>query len=277
MADELGIHVSHGALVKIQKTMARELAGLYERLMDQVRAADAVHADDTLWPIDGRRRQLWVFLSKVAAVYLISDTRGKRAIEDALGQDFAGTVITDFYPSFKNLSYEVQKCLVHLLREIHRFEAKPDFEPDPEWKRVRMRVKRLVNEAVAAHETLEDPVDRQAAKARFVKRARAIATLPKRHKYAKTLADLVGTYQDQLFAFLDHAPGQVPWENNPAERGLRRLVAGRKASYGSKSEAGADHRAMLESIAETARLRDLSFRDVVLQEVTALGPSTGVG
>jgi transposase len=257
LRESFGVQLSHGAVIHVEAVVAEALGPLYAELLEELRKAKSVHADETSWRIDGEKHWLWVLLGKGVAVFAVRDTRSRRPIEEHLGPDYEGVVVTDFYPSFRNLPYEKQKCLVHLLREIHRFEAKPDFQPGKEWTQVRRRVKRLVTEAVEGHENLKDPGERAAFKARLVKRAEAIAQLPRSHKYALILAKLVGQYTDQLFTFLTREG--VHWENNPAERGLRPMVVNRKVSFGSKSEEGAERRAVLQSVAETAHLRGKSF------------------
>lgn len=257
LRDSFRLRLSHGAIVHMEDVVAQALGPAYHRLLAELRRGRSVHGDDTGWRVDGVNHWLWVLLNKTVAWFTVQDTRSRTVIEDALGPDFDGVVTTDFYPSFKHLAYAQQKCLVHLLREIKRFEAKPDFAPHPEWKRVRMRVKRLVTEAVEGHERLKDPRARSALKARLIQRALAVSRLPREHKYARTLARLVGDYHASLFTFLDH-PG-VHWENNPAERGLRPMVVNRKMSHGSRSLWGAQRRAITQSIAETGRLRGQSL------------------
>jgi len=249
------IEVSHGALVRMEATVAEALGPRYGELLREVRAARSVHADPTSWRIDGEDHWLWVLTARGVAYFAVRDTPGKRPIEELL-RDYGGVVVSDFYPAFRNLPYRQQKCLVHLLRELRRFEGKPDFRPGREWKRVRMRVKRLVTEA-SRGAALRGRGRRLALKARLESRADGIARLPRRHRYALRVAKLVGQYRGSLFTFLER--DGVGWENNAAERGLRPMVVNRKASFGSRSVEGADRRAVLQSVAETAHLRGTSF------------------
>ena len=255
--EAFGIKISHGGLIHMEEVVAKALGPLYERLQDEIRKARNVHADDTSWRIDGENHWLWIFLTKVVAYYTIRETRSRKVIEDCLGPEFDGVVVLDFYPSFMNLPYEQQKCIVHLLRKMRDFEKKPDFEPGREWKRVKMRVKRMVTEALDANENMENLEERSRLKQRLIARTEAVSQLPRRHIYAKKIASLVGQYKESLFTFLDHEG--VHWENNPAERGLRPMVVNRKTSFGSRSDEGAERRAILQSTAETARLQGTSF------------------
>ena len=255
--EAFGIKISHGGLIHMEEVVAKALGPLYDRLLEDIRRAKSAHADDTSWRIDGENHWLWIFLTKVVAYYTIRESRSRKVIEDCLGPEFDGVVVLDFYPSFMNLPYEQQKCIVHLLRKLRDFEKKPDFKPGREWKRVKMRVKRMVTEALDADETMKDLEERFRLKQRLIARAEAVSQLPRRHIYAKKIANLVGQYKESLFTFLDHE--DVHWENNPAERGLRPMVVNRKTSFGSRSEEGAERRAILQSTAETARLQGTSF------------------
>lgn len=252
-----GIKISHGGLIHMEVVVAKALGPLYERLLEEVRKARNVHADDTSWRVDGENHWLWVLLTKAVAYYTIRETRSRKVIEDCLGPDFHGVVVLDFYPSFMNLPYEQQKCIIHLLRKMRDFEKKPGFKLGREWKRVKMRVKRMVTEALDANENMMHIEERSQLKQRLIARAEAVSQLPRRHYYAKKVASLVGQYKESLFTFLDHEG--VHWENNPAERGLRPMVVNRKTSFGSRSDEGAERRAILQSAAETARLQGSSF------------------
>lgn len=255
--DAYEINLSHGALVHMESVVAKALGKKYDELLEELRQAKAVHFDDTGWRIDGVPHWLWVLLSKTVAWYTVENTRSRRIVEENLGDEFDGVVISDFLPSYKNLPYTQQKCLVHLLREIKTFEKKPDFTPSPEWKSVRMRVKRLVSESVASLEKSLTQDEREALQLRLIARANAVGELALTHMYAKRLAKLVGQYSDKLFTFV--VEPDVAWENNAAERGLRPMVVNRKASFGSRSDEGAARLAVIQSVAQTAKLRETSF------------------
>lgn len=257
--DAYDLKLSHGALVHMESVVAKALGKKYDEILQELRQAKAVHFDDTGWRIDGVPHWLWVMLSKTAAWYTVENTRSRRIVEESLGEEFDGVVISDFLPSYKNLPYTQQKCLVHLLREIKTFEKKPDFTPSPEWMQVRIRVKRLVSESVGSLEKELTQDEREALQLRLIARANEVGELDLTHIYAKRLAKLVGQYSDKLFTFV--VEPDVAWENNAAERGLRPMVVNRKTSFGSRSDEGAARLAVLQSIAQTAKLRDTSFID----------------
>jgi transposase len=255
--DSYGLKLSHGALVHMETVVAKALGKKYAALLQEVREAKSVHFDDTGWRIDGVGHWLWVLLSKGAAWYTVENTRSRRIVEENLGDLFDGVTVSDFFPSYRNLPYTQQKCLIHLLREIHRFEEKPDFVLDDEWKSVRMRTKRLVTEARNSRENGMPQDKREDLQLRLIARANAVGAMKLQNRYAKTLARLVGQYSEMLFTFV--VEDDVAWENNAAERGLRPLVVNRKVSFGSRSPEGAQRLAVMHSIAQTARLRNESF------------------
>ena len=256
--DAYDVRISHGALVHMESVVAEALGPKYDELIAEVRKAKSVHVDETGWRIDGENNWLWAFLAKGVAWYTVRDTRSRKVAEENLGPSFDGVVVSDFYPSYKNLPYRQQKCLVHLLREIERFEKKPDFVQDAEWKSTRMRIKRLVTEALDGRTLALE--EREALQARLIARAYALSKEAWSNKYAKTISHLMGQYHESLFTFLEN-PTEVHWENNPAERAIRPMVVNRKVSFGSRSQTGADRLAVIQSVAQTARLRDESFFD----------------
>ena len=272
LREAFGARVCHGALVRMQGTVAKALGPLYAGFLEEVKRAAAVHADDSGWRVDGDNHWLWILLCKHAAYFTVQPTRSRAVIEAHLGPDFEGTVVTDFYPSFKHLPYAQQKCLVHLLREIHRFEQRKAFEATPAWRAVRRRTRGLVTEARNGAERLrDDPEARGDLRARLEARARALGAETWDDPWAAKVAKLVGDYADRLFVFL--TDDGVAWENNAAERGLRPMVVNRKISFGSRSPEGAHERCVLQSVAETARLRGTSFLDMARGHIPgAAGP-----
>jgi len=255
--ESFDLDVSHGALVHMEEVVAEALGQKYADLLEEVRRAKSVHADDTGWRVDGKNRWLWTLASKHAAYYTVQRTRSGRVITDHLGEAFDGVVVTDFYPGYANLPYDQQKCLVHLLREVKRFEAKQDFVDSKEWRDCKRWLHRLVGDARRAQERLADPLARAEECGALMARAASFGEKEWTHKYAKTLGKLVGQYHEHLFTFLAH--DQVAWENNHAERALRPMVVNRKMSFGSRSTEGAQRRCVVQSVAQSARLRDEPF------------------
>ena len=84
-----------------------------------MRESPQVHVDETGWRLDGKRSWVWAFVNEKLAYYPVEGSRGKKVIKETLGEEFDGTLISDFYSVYLKLPYRMQKCLVHLLRDFH--------------------------------------------------------------------------------------------------------------------------------------------------------------
>ena len=78
-----------------------------------------VHADKTGWRINGKNVWCWVLCNPRLALYLIDNHRSSAVVERVLGMRFDGVLATDFYAASGHLEVDKQKCLTHLLRELH--------------------------------------------------------------------------------------------------------------------------------------------------------------
>ena len=94
-----GLQLSLGALVdatgKVAGRAQSELAGIVER----IRGSPVVHADETGWREDGQNGYVWTF-STPTQRYFLRRGRGKGVVDEVLGEEFAGVLVSDFYAAY---------------------------------------------------------------------------------------------------------------------------------------------------------------------------------
>ena len=249
-----GMKVTGGALVKGWQRLAAMLSVDYKELVETIRKAGALHADETGWRVNGSKHWLWCFCTKQEVVYLIDETRSSSVVIEVLGEEFGGVKIHDFYGAYNALwAEETQYCLAHLLREFKKIRAKDPEGLTEEFLSFERRIKRLVREAIQFAAGNHDPPARQEARGRFEKRLLKITDPSYEHPDAERLAKRLNKTYTDIFTFVT-APGVDP-TNNWAETNIRPAVIIRKNSYGNATRAGADTQAVLMSLFRTMKLR----------------------
>ena len=81
-----------------------------------------VHADETGWREDGHNGYVWTF-STPTERYFLRRGRGKAVVDEVLGDQFAGVLVSDFYAAYHHYDGPKQRCWAHLLRDIHDLRA----------------------------------------------------------------------------------------------------------------------------------------------------------
>lgn len=90
LREAFGLPVTRSALLKADARLAQRLATPFGEILDHVRRAAVLHADETGWPHDGRNAWLWVFATADAALVRIRRSRGHDVPASVLGIDPAG-------------------------------------------------------------------------------------------------------------------------------------------------------------------------------------------
>jgi transposase len=249
-----GLSISSGGVARQIERMGNWLSEKYERLKVLVRASPSVHMDETGWRIDGVNHWLWTMLSGKATVYHVDKSRGQKVTDALLGENFTGTLVSDFYNAYAKMDCPKQKCLVHLLRELKETAERNEAFAKGEFCR---RLKRLVKEmlllkgrqetmAEAAYEKRTRKLER-----RVMELSRAKGKKQEEEPEARRISKWFKKRPEELTRFLWHR--EVEGTNNAAERALRPAVVARKISGGSRSERGARATAVLLSVLRTAR------------------------
>lgn len=258
-----GLRVSKGELSNMVSEVAALFGPAYQHLIALLRKQTAVHIDETGWRINGDNHWLWVFISDVVTLYVISHSRGSKVPKALLGTEFDGSVISDFFSAYSPLTYQKAKCWAHLLRDAHGLvNGKPP--PDPERLTFKEELHTLFLEMGEALEPIaEDEQAREALAEEMKARLHAFAMQPWTDADCQRLADRIVKYLDDLVLWLRDP--DVKATNNAAERALRPAVITRKTSFGSHSKKGALDFARLLSLIKTWEQHGHDFFSFALQ------------
>ena len=247
-----GLKVSLGAVVAASARVAEHGAEAVTTIKQTIRTSPVVHADETGWRENGGNGYVW----SVSTPTEVAFTRGSRAspmLTAAIGEDFAGTLVSDFYVVYRQYDGLHQWCWAHLLRDLHELKRlHPDHPEGIAWA---TSVKASYDDARA--EPLPTIWQRDAVVGRYQDRLLALCAPVVGQAAAphRVLAERLTTHIGGLFTFVGDP--RVPSTNNAAERSLRHLVVSRKIGGGTRSPVGSDTKMALATLFGTWRLRGL--------------------
>jgi len=250
-----GVHVSLGTIVKLESQTAVALGDCFDRILEEVRAAETKNADETGWSKRGKRRWLWVAASEQAAAFRIHVSRGFAGLQSLLGEKIHGTVTSDRWGAYNKLSIELrQLCWSHLGRDfLKHFERGADS-------------KRIGELGLEIHSCLfadwEEFKNGKIARAVLTSRIDKLASELKPEleqgcrspdKKVRNFCRRLLSVYPAMWHFSRHE-GVEP-TNNYAERTLRRSVLWRKSSYGHQSKMGGYFVERMLSVTTTFKLK----------------------
>lgn len=275
-----GVQLSVGTLVAVTRRVTARAELVVAEIQAQMRASPVVHADETGWREDGRNGYVWTFATP-AHRWFARGKRDKAMVQAALGDAFAGVLVSDFYAAYTSYEGRHQYCWAHLLRDIHDLTvAHPKDAGVRGWADA---VHGLFARAQAV--ASDDPATRRWAARRFQAELRVVCApyLPNPERPAtadsapradsptpadppppqRTLCQRIERHLADLFVFVEDPV--VPATNNAAERSLRHLVVSRKISGGTRSPAGSTTKMRLATLFGTWQAQDLNPFDECLQ------------
>ena len=250
----LQLKLTPGGLVQMWYRLQAILYAWYEQIQQQALRSAVLHADESGWRVDGKTHWLWCFTTCDLTYYMIDRSRGSPALRKFFIEEFAGTLVTDFWGSYNAVVCALrQTCLVHLLRELEHTEKYKS--PNEHWPAFSKKLRRLVGDAIRLWQRkAELSEDTYASRrGRLLARLQQLIDTPWEGTHAKRLIKRLRRHQNDLFTFLDQP--SVPFENNAAERAIRPAVIIRKNGYGNRSQRGADCQAVLMSVFRTLKQR----------------------
>ena len=241
------LHLSVGGITAVLDRVAQRAAPEVAAIRDHIRVSPVVHGDETGWRQSGVNGFVWTF-STPTARYFVRRGRDKGVVDEVLGPDFQGVLVSDFYAAYDHYAGLHQRCWAHLLREIHTLrQLYPEDTPLARWatavRTIFDRGQAVTGAAAArqhAHRRLTQELLDQCSPC--CDDALSV--------HAKLCRRIV-KYLSELLTFVREP--LVPADNNAAERSLRHLVIRRKISGGTRSVQGTATAMALASLFGTWR------------------------
>ena len=250
----LQMKITSGGLVQMWYRLQAIFYPWYEQIQREALRSAVLHADESGWRVNGKTHWLWCFTTKNITFYMIDRSRGSPALKKFFIEEFAGTLVTDFWGAYNAVVCALrQTCLAHLLRELEHTEKYKS--PDKHWPAFAKKLRRLLGDAIRLWRRRGElsEGDYASRRERIADRLRELIDGTWQDKNSQRLIKRLRRHQNDLFTFLDQP--NVPFDNNAAERAIRPAVIIRKNSYGNRSKRGADCQAVLMSIFRTLKAR----------------------
>lgn len=268
---ELGrIEVGLGTLVASNQRISAAIKPSVTELEEWINSNHpTLNIDETPWSVKGLKEWLWVFANPNFCLFRAGDTRSRKEIEDQLGAQYLGIIISDDFSVYNGYPVAAQqKCQAHLRRHCQRLLKTPGINN----KSIGIALTKIVDEAFKQHRLWrENNHLSQYLDSAVSLKTQINLTLSKWSEKAgyeagKLLRNLK-LKADQWWYFLDHP--EISPDNNLAERALRLAVTKRKVSGGSRNMARFRDTANLLSVIQTCRFQHRSVMDFFTQALLA--------
>ncbi|MGH8684776.1 MAG: IS66 family transposase, partial [Nitrosospira sp.] len=136
-----------GGLVQQWFRLEEVLFPWYESIQQQALQSAVLHADETGWRVNGKGHWLWCFATDRLTYYMIDRRRGRPALAKFFKDEFAGTLVTDFWGAYNAIVCGArQTCLAHLLRDMEFVEQYK--YPSLEWAPFAKKLRRLIGDGI---------------------------------------------------------------------------------------------------------------------------------
>ena len=263
--DQFGVEISQGSLANFNKEAYLKLEGQEQAIIEALKKADVLHADETGIKIGDKNHWLHVLCTPKTTWLFPHAKRGGEAINEmnVIGK-FKGTLVHDHWKPYLTYDCDHALCNAHHIREL---QWVIDFKQQ-KWAKLMQSLLARINKKKI--EFGGELTDRQ--KKIYRTKFREVISVgrrevpiivprvggPRRVKQTKerNLLDRLDKFEDQTLAFMEKS--NVPFTNNQAERDIRMAKTHQKISGCFRSMNGAKYFCRIRGYLLTMRKRVLS-------------------
>jgi len=252
-----GMRIVASSIAGFRQQLKDKAEPLYQRLLESLRQSSFIHIDETGWNINGELHWLWKLSNKKICLTHIDKSRGQKVVEDVLGKDYEGILISDFLSAYNKITSKgKQRCLIHILRDLKKVIKY--WQDDPEVLSYCKKLKALFEQAVELYQQYKDKQwDEYYYRKRMLitQRLKDFSFPNPNKRILQRFVKRLNRHKNELFTFLYHK--QIDYHNNHIEQQIRPDVIFRKITFQNRSLKGAQNHNVLMSILQTAKLNKL--------------------
>jgi transposase len=253
LRDWRGIELSTRTINRCIHEAGRAVEPIEEQLVEEPQPVSLTYVDETPWKEWGQRLGLWVIITPTLCLYFIG-YRSKEIVAHVFSEGFVGWLRSDGYQVYRHFQQRL-RCWAHLLRKAEGLQQSLNAEARTCGQATHDLLSELITAIYQAREG--PPVD---LTPRFRDRLDAFRRVCEPHRdsaHKKTRALAREFLNDWEGVWIVVAQPYLPLTNNEAERALRHWVIARLLSQGTRTEQGSRALALLASVIDTCRRRNI--------------------
>ena len=252
-----GIKIAASSIIGFMDQLKTEAIPLYNDLLAALKKGPFIHADETGWPVNGTNHWLWKFSNKKICYSHIDKGRGQKVVENILGKNYLGVLISDFLSAYnKIITKAKQRCLAHLFRDLEKVVEY--WRDDSEVLRYCRRLGKTLKGAITLYKEYKGKEwdERYYTRRASMKDALRDFSFPNPNKrILRRFAKRLERHKDEILTFL--YVKDIDHHNNHAEQQIRPDVIFRKITNGNRSLTGAENHSVIMTILQTAKLNNM--------------------
>lgn len=242
---QFNLDISSATVLDITRRVSDKLLLEYNKIKTSLRRSKSVNIDETGMRVGGLNFHLWTFANKNSTLYVIRKSRGKKVIEEILGEEYNGVIGCDGWTSYSSYTGNIQRCWAHLLRE-----AKYLANEYSSAKSLYVGLKRLFKKAKR-----KKPPSKKKLIVEMMQWIDYAECYTELRKFAVTVKNGI----EYWFTFVRNK--HVEPTNNRAERALRELIVQRKIIGTLRNKKGTTIMERVNTCIATWKQKNLSVFD----------------
>jgi len=254
LLDWLELHVSVGTINQCIHEAGWALSAVLPEIINEIRQAECLYADETSWKESKTALWLWVFTCATATLFIVG--RREKRIAQKILCGFDGWLMSDGYRVYRDYDWRL-RCWAHLIRKARGLAQSTEQQAQKFGKRTQELLETLMESIYQAREnTPKIDLDKKHAIRLGLFWKFCDTHWDCEHKKTRELAREFIHDWGAIWRILEYP--SLPLTNNEAERALRHWVISRRISFGTRTPEGTAAFTSIASVIDTCYKRKVS-------------------